>query len=62
MRIVQRSVTLTERPNKRMQPTPKDGAADSWRSTYGECDLVLAEGPSSVTTEEVTSHLLTNRW
>ena len=24
--------------------------------------LVLAEGPSSVTTEEVTSHLLTNRW
>jgi len=32
------------------------------RSTYGECDLVLAEGPSSVTAEEVTSHLLTNRW
>ena len=32
------------------------------RSTYGECDLVLAEGPSSVTTEEVTSHLLTNLW
>ena len=31
VRIVQKSATLTERPNKRMQPTPKDGADDSWR-------------------------------
>jgi hypothetical protein len=37
-------------------------AAQLGRSTYGECDLILAEGPSSVTTEEVTSHLLTNLW
>jgi hypothetical protein len=55
---------LPVQPNRSLHSdaAASGSAGELGRSTYGECDLVLAEGPSSVTTEEVTSYLLTNRW